>query len=75
MLARGAFLTYDHPVTGRQGTTRPVWRMARRPVTHVKPAPCFGQHNAEVLTALAGLTPDAVEAMARSGLIADAPVG
>jgi crotonobetainyl-CoA:carnitine CoA-transferase CaiB-like acyl-CoA transferase len=75
MRARGAFLSYDHPVTGRQPTTRPVWRMARRPVTHVAPAPCFGQHNAEVLSELAGLTPAEIDALATAGLIADAPVG
>jgi len=75
LAARGAFTTYDHAVTGVQRTTLPVWRMARRPVTHVGPAPAFGQHNAEVLITLGGYTDAEVEAMAESGLIADAPVG
>ena len=73
--ARGAFTTYDHAVTGVQRTTLPAWRFARRPVTHVGPAPAFGQHNVEVLTELAGYSEAEVEAMGTSGLIATAPVG
>ncbi|MDA0353506.1 MAG: CoA transferase [Chloroflexi bacterium] len=72
--ARSAFTTYDHAVTGVQRTTLPVWRMARRPVTRVGPAPAFGQHNTEVLTELAGYSPEEVEAMAASGLTATTPV-
>jgi len=72
--ARGAFTTYDHAVTGVQRTTLPVWRFARRPVSHVGAAPAFGQHNVEVLTELAGYDQSEVDAMATSGLIATAPV-
>ena len=73
--ARGAFTTYDHSITGVQRTTLPVWRMARRPVTHVGAAPAFGEHNSEVLTELAGYSQEEVDAMAASGLTATAPVG
>jgi len=75
LAAREAFLSYDHPVAGRQPTTRPVWRMARRPITTLRAAPCFGQHNAEVLSELAGYTVAEIEAMAEAGLIASAPQG
>ena len=75
LAARKAFLSYEHPAAGRQPTTRPVWRMARRPITEIGPAPCFGQHNVEVLTELAGYSADEVEAMAATGLIADTPQG
>ena len=73
--ARGAFSTYDHIVTGVQRTTLPVWRFARRPITEVRGAPAFGQHNVEVLTELAGYSDAEIEAMSASGLIATAPVG
>ena len=75
LAAREAFLTYDHPAAGTQLSPRPVWRMARRPITTLGPAPCFGQHNAEVLSDVAGYTADEIEAMATSGLIADTPQG
>ncbi len=73
--ARGAFTTYDHSVTGVQRTTLPAWRFARRPATHVGAAPAFGEHNTEVLTELAGYSPEEVKEMAAAGLTATAPVG
>ena len=72
---REAFLTYDHPAAGKQLSTRPVWRMARRPITTLGPAPCFGQHNVEVLSEVAGYNATEIGAMAESGLIADTPQG
>ena len=75
LAAREAFLSYDHPTAGRQPTTRPVWRMARRPITSLRAAPCFGQHNAEVLSELSGYTAAEIEAMAAAGLIANSPQG
>ncbi|MBT5775030.1 MAG: CoA transferase [Dehalococcoidia bacterium] len=75
LAAREAFLTYDHPAAGKQLSTRPVWRMARRPIATLGPAPCFGQHNVEVLNEVAGYTSAEIGAMAESGLIADTPQG
>jgi crotonobetainyl-CoA:carnitine CoA-transferase CaiB-like acyl-CoA transferase len=75
LAAREAFLTYDHPAAGKQLSTRPVWRMARRPITTLGPAPCFGQHNVEVLSEIAGYKAAEIEAMVASGLIADTPQG
>ena len=75
LAAREAFLTIDHPVVGRHLTTRPVWRMARRPITRLAPAPCFGEHNRNVLADLAGLSTAEIDAMEDGGLIADRPRG
>ncbi|MGE3856893.1 MAG: CaiB/BaiF CoA transferase family protein [Dehalococcoidia bacterium] len=50
--ARGAFVWYDHPEAGRVRTTRPTWRMARRPITGVRAAPRFGADTDEVLRSL-----------------------
>jgi crotonobetainyl-CoA:carnitine CoA-transferase CaiB-like acyl-CoA transferase len=55
-------------------TTRPVWRLARRPFAGVRPAPRFGEHNREVLSELAGLDGAAIDALAAAGVIVDAPV-
>src|SRR5690606_11540675 len=49
--ARGYFQHVDHPEAGRHLTTRPVWRMADRPQPPPRPAPCFGEHNREILAA------------------------
>lgn len=61
MLAREAFLPYTHPATGSGRTVRPAWRMQRRPSTTARPAPCFGEHTAEVLTRVLGYTGEQIE--------------
>ena len=62
--AREAFVWYDHAEAGHQRTTRPVWRMARRPITTVRAAPRFGADTAEVLERLLGYAPAKIEALA-----------
>jgi len=62
--AREAFVWYDHAEAGHQRTTRPVWRMARRPITSVCAAPRFGADTAEVLERLLGYAPAQIEALA-----------
>ena len=79
--AREFFTTYDHPEAGRQRTTRPVWRLAARPVWRlaarpfegVRPAPCFGEHNADILREVAGYDEAAIAALAAAGVIATEP--
>jgi hypothetical protein len=48
--------------------------MARRPLGTLGPAPCFGQHNAEVLTELAGCTPAEIEELAEAQVIVTTPI-
>jgi len=67
--ARTAFLPYSHPDTGPGRTTRPTWRMARRPATTVNPAPRFGEHSRGVLQRVAGYTPEEVDAMEAASII------
>ncbi|MDP6606064.1 MAG: CoA transferase, partial [Dehalococcoidia bacterium] len=74
LAARGFYPSYDHADAGVCLTTRPVWRLARRPFEGVRPAPRFGEHNRAVLSELAGLDEDAIDALEASGVIADAPV-
>jgi crotonobetainyl-CoA:carnitine CoA-transferase CaiB-like acyl-CoA transferase len=73
LAARRAYGTYDHPEAGVCGTMAPVWRLARRPAATMRPAPCFGQHNAEVLVGLAGLSPGEVKDLEDAGVVADVP--
>ena len=75
LAARGFYTTYDHPEAGEQTTTRPVWRLAERPFEGVGPAPCFGEHNAEVLREFAGYNEAQIAALAEAGVITDAPAG
>jgi crotonobetainyl-CoA:carnitine CoA-transferase CaiB-like acyl-CoA transferase len=74
LATRSFFPTYDHADAGVLPTTRPVWRLARRPFASVRPAPRFGEHNREVLSELAGLDSAAIDALAAAGVIVDAPV-
>ena len=71
--ARGSTMTYDHPEAGVQRTTRPVWRFQRRPITDIRAAPCFGEHNVEVLRDLGGYSEAEIADLEASGVIADVP--
>lgn len=73
LAARENFPTTVHPEAGEVRTSRPVWRMARRPTPRPAPAPIFGQHNREVLRDLAGYSDAEVDAFEASGLLATAP--
>jgi crotonobetainyl-CoA:carnitine CoA-transferase CaiB-like acyl-CoA transferase len=73
--ARRFFTTYDHPVAGRQTTPRPVWRLTERPFQGLRPAPCFGEHNREVLRELGGYGDAEMDGLAAAGVITDRPTG
>ncbi|MFN8639903.1 MAG: CoA transferase [Dehalococcoidia bacterium] len=72
--ARGFFPRYVHPEAGEHATSRPVWRLARRPFSGVRPAPCFGEHNEEILRELGGYSPDEIRGLRESEVIADQPL-
>ena len=73
MLARASFPTTVHPEAGEVLTSRPVWRMKRRPTPRPNPGPTFGQHNREVMRDLAGYSDAEVDAFETSGLLATVP--
>jgi len=52
--ARGFFVTVDHPVAGTVTMPGAPYKLAATPWLLRRPAPCLGQHTAEVL-AEAGL--------------------
>ncbi len=70
---RGFYPTVQHPVAGSHRTTHPVWRMGRRPISQLRPAPSFGEHNLVVLREVAGLSDSEIDALAEAGVIASAP--
>lgn len=72
--ARANYLVCDHPDAGANLTARPVWRLKQRPLQQVRPAPCFGEHNAEILEHLAGFGIDKVAGFAAAGITAESPV-
>ena len=69
LLARGAFLPYSHPDAGSGRTTRPPWRMHRRPATTVNAAPRFGEHSHDVLTRVGGYSDAEVHALVASNVV------
>ena len=72
--ARGFYPEVEHPEAGRHRTTRPVWRLERRPFEGARPAPCFGQDNEEVLREVAGLTTSEIEALEEAGVVSGLPL-
>ncbi len=71
---RGYYPEYEHPEAGRCTTTRPVWRLVERPFGGIGPAPCFGQHNREVLATLAGYTEAEIDALETANVIVTVPL-
>ncbi len=66
LVARGMYLTYDHADAGHQRTAAPPWRMQRRPVSELRPAPRFGEHSVPLMRDIAGYDDEAIEAMANA---------
>ena len=62
---RGIMQTIEHPTTGK--VKMPAWpvRFDGAP-PKVKPSPLLGQHNAEVLCGWLGMSPQEIEALART---------
>ncbi len=71
LVARGYYVTLDHPRTGRR--RYPGWpmRFSTAPAQHRRGAPTLGQHNEEVLGGELGLDPSAIDALRTAGVIGD----
>lgn len=72
--ARGYYPRVTHPDAGVVRTTHPVWRLRRRVQPPLRPAPCFGEHNDEVLRDLAGLSEREIDELRKTGVIAEEPL-
>jgi crotonobetainyl-CoA:carnitine CoA-transferase CaiB-like acyl-CoA transferase len=73
-VARGLFEPIDHPVLGRIEVPGQPYRAPGVDRWITRPAPTFGQHNAEVLHGL-GIDAGAVDELCRRGVLADRPRG
>jgi crotonobetainyl-CoA:carnitine CoA-transferase CaiB-like acyl-CoA transferase len=73
--AIGNFEVVDHPVAGRHPVSNVPFRFASIEQWVRTAAPTLGQHNREVLTALAGLTDEAVNDLEHRGIIGTRPLG
>lgn len=73
LAAREYFPTVVHPEAGEHVTTRPVWRFADRPQPPLRPAPCFGEHNREILGAV-GYTDAQLDAMEAESILVTIPL-
>jgi benzylsuccinate CoA-transferase BbsF subunit len=74
LAARGLFQTIDHPLSGR----RPFPRQFPVRFSKIAPgargaAPLLGEHNDEILSSLAGLTPDEIARLRREQIVGDHP--
>ncbi len=69
-LAARAFWTWlDRPFVGSHPHPAPAYRWEGQPYPAQRPSPTLGQHNAEVLQELLGLTPSELDALRDAGVI------
>ena len=65
---RGTVFDLDHPTRGRFAMIGSPLRMSDSP-TEASPAPLYGEHTEEVLTTLAGYTPEDVRRLRERGIV------
>ncbi len=71
--ARAMFVELTHPEAGTHRWPRSPALLSAADTAPTGPAPLLGQHNAEVLTAWAGLGADELAALEASGVVATEP--
>ncbi|MCH8849907.1 MAG: CoA transferase, partial [Chloroflexi bacterium] len=69
--ARGAFQQIEHPAFGTEVRASSQWGRGANPQVIDLPAPCFGQHNNDILSRIVGLDEATIAALTRDGVIAD----
>ena len=72
--ARDVLVELSHPEAGRHRYQRPPWRISGVPKPTLTPAPCFGQHNREVLSTLLHLTDDEIHDLQARGIVSSEPL-
>jgi len=70
LAARGAFQEIEHPAFGREVRASSQWGRGEHPQPIDMPAPCFGQHNRDVLLGILGMDDAAIEELERDGVVA-----
>lgn len=67
--ARGALVEIEHPRAGRVRVVGPAVRMSGTPGAIRTPAPILGEHTAQVLRELLGMSPDVIAGLRADGVI------
>ncbi len=70
--ARGFICTIRHPEAGEHEYFGLPWRPAANEMPR-RPAPCFGEHNRQVLGGILGYPTERIDALEAAGVIAAAP--
>ncbi|HPU50840.1 MAG TPA: CoA transferase [Burkholderiaceae bacterium] len=71
--ARQAFVTLTHPETGTHAYMTLPFRLSATPGSQYRVSPCFGGDNRKVLTELAGLSHEEVDALESDGVTSIIP--
>ena len=74
LAARGFFARLEHPVVGTIGFPGMPFRIDGEPVLPAIPAPMLGQHNAEILQGMLGLSAARIEELEADDIIGNRPV-
>lgn len=72
--ARGYWVELPHPKMATWKQPRSAWQFKEAQPTLKRHAPLFGEHNREILSGLLGLSDAEIGELARTEVIADAPV-
>jgi crotonobetainyl-CoA:carnitine CoA-transferase CaiB-like acyl-CoA transferase len=75
LAARDFWAELEHPEAGCHRVPGLPIRFSATPATYRHPAPCLGQHNAEVLGELLGLGEAEIAELQETGVIVEAPPG
>jgi crotonobetainyl-CoA:carnitine CoA-transferase CaiB-like acyl-CoA transferase len=70
----GFFQEIERPVTGCHPQKTWPFRFPSIDASHKRPAPLLGEHNAEVLRELAGLTDQEIRSLAEKRIIGESPL-
>ncbi len=71
LAARGAFQEIEHPAFGTEVRASSQWGRGDEPQPIDMPAPCFGQHNHDILSRILGMGKVAIAKLEHDGVIAD----
>jgi crotonobetainyl-CoA:carnitine CoA-transferase CaiB-like acyl-CoA transferase len=73
LLRSGFIRTLDHAEAGRHAYPSLSFQLERTPGGITRAAPCFGEHNEQILVGLLGLSADRVAALRASSAVTDRP--
>ncbi len=68
----GIFEEFDHPLVGRMIQARPPIQFEKTPAAIQRPAPGLGEHSAEVLRELLGMSDEEIEELVAGGIVQSA---